>query len=168
MAGSENCRQFSRPEIQNLLCRSRGSNFPARQNGDFGRNFAYFTLIFRLFYSALLPHLPFLSPHVYGIHLFPPISVYFLPKMVPHPCYKLKLETHLMLFCPHVYRLCLFSADFPPIFLLTFCPYSVGPVLPGYGSFEAILCKLIIEVPVQPCLCCLRYHIILTLTKSGC
>ena len=42
-------------------------------------------------------------------------SAYFLPKMVPHPCYKLKHGTHWLFFRPHVYRFCLFSAHFPPI-----------------------------------------------------
>ena len=63
-----------------------------------------------------------------------PISAYFLPKMVPHPCYKLK---HGPICCFSTHKImdsaffCLFSAHFLPIFCLTFCPYSAGPVLPG-------------------------------------
>ena len=58
---------------------------PARQNGDFGRNIAYFPLIFRLF-----------SAYVTSSAVFPPT------------CFRIL-----------------------PIFRLTFCPYSAGPVLPG-------------------------------------
>ena len=46
---------------------------------------------------------------------------YFLPKMVPHPCKKLKHGTHLPFFCPHVYRIHLF----PPIFHLKWYPILV-------------------------------------------
>ena len=38
----------------------------------------------------MVPHLPFFRPHVYGLHLFLPISAYF-PPVVPHPYYKLCL-----------------------------------------------------------------------------
>ena len=55
------------------------------------------------------------SPISAYFHLF---SAYFLPKMVPHPCYKLKHGTHLLSFRPHVYGFCLFSAYIPLIFRL--------------------------------------------------
>ena len=104
------------------------------QNGDFGRNFVYFPLIFSLFSAYGTPSDVFKPICLWNslisayFHLF---SVYFLPIMVPHPCYKLKHGTHLLFFCPHVYGFCLFSTHFPPISRLTFCPYSAGPVLPG-------------------------------------
>ena len=50
------------------------------------------------------------------------------PSMVPHPCYKLKHGTHLSFFHPHVCRLSYFLpmfAHFPPIFCLTFRPFSL-------------------------------------------
>ena len=81
--------------------------------------------IFHSFYTyfpPMVPHLPFFRPHVYGIHLFPPISAYFPPKMVPHPCYKLKHYNHLLFFHPHVPIFHLYFTHFPPIFCLTFCP----------------------------------------------
>ena len=68
-----------------------------------------------------------------------PISANFLPKMVPRSYYKLKHNTHLLFFCPHVYRFCLFStyirsfsAYFPPHLLPIFrrsclagrCPFA--------------------------------------------
>ena len=113
--------------------------YPARQTAILGEILS----IFRSFYPYFLPmvpHPPFLSP-LYGtfknfwkrifaclrnlpisayFHLF---SAYFPPKMVPHPCCKLKHGTHLLFFCPHVYGFCLFSANFLPIFRLTFRPY---------------------------------------------
>ena len=65
-----------------------------------------------------------------------PISIYFPSifrlKWYPSLLYKLKHGTHLLFFRPHVYGFCLFSAHFPPIFCLTFCPYFAGPVLPGF------------------------------------
>ena len=72
----------------------------------------------------MVPHPPFLSQHVYRICLFLPIFIYF------PPIFRLKWYP-ILFFCSHVYGFCLFSAHFPPIFCLTFCPYSAGPVLPG-------------------------------------
>ena len=89
-------------------------SFPARQNGDFGRNLAYFLLIFRLFSSYGTPSIIFPPTCLQNS----PISSYFPPKMVPHPCYKLKHGTHLLFFRPHVYRFYLFSAYIPLIFCL--------------------------------------------------
>ena len=79
---------------------------PARQNGDFGRNFAIFL--------PMVPHPLFLSPHVYGIPLF---SSIFCLKWYPICC-----------FSAHMFTV---FAYFSPLFRLTFCPYSAGPVLPG-------------------------------------
>ena len=43
--------------------------YPARQNGDFGRNFRLFSTHF----LPMVPHPPFFRPHVYGLRLFLPI-----------------------------------------------------------------------------------------------
>ena len=86
----------------------------------------------------MVPHPLFFRTHVYGIRLFPSFSTYFLPKMVPHPCYKLKHGTHLLFFRPHVCGFCLFSTYIPLIFRLTFSPYSAGPVLPGEKAISRI------------------------------
>ena len=71
--------------------------------GDFGWNFAYFPLIFSVF-----------SICRFSAHMFKEFAYFclFLPKMVPHPCYKLKHGTHLPFFCPHVYGFCLFLPMF--------------------------------------------------------
>ena len=95
------------------------------------RFWAKFWLSFSAYFSPMVPHLLFFCPHVYGIHLFLPISAYFLPKMVHHPCYKLKYGTQLPFFCPHVYRFRLFSTYVLLIFYLNFRPFSASPVLPG-------------------------------------
>ena len=58
--------------------------------------------IFRLFSAYGTPSAVF--PHTCLRNL--PISAYFPPKMVPHPCYKLKHGTHLLFFRPHVYGFC--------------------------------------------------------------
>ena len=108
---------------------------PARQNGDFGRNFAYFLLIFCQFSPYGTPSSIFRPTCL--ICLFLPISFYFLPifclkwypilvinsSMGPICCFSAHMLT-LSFFC-------LYSAHFLPIFRLTFFPYSAGPVLPG-------------------------------------
>ena len=86
----------------------------------------YFTLIFHLF-SAYVPHPPFFYPHVYRICLFLPIfCLKWYPilvinsSMVPICCFSVYIFTDSVYFPP-----C--SNHFPPIFHLTFCPFS--PVL---------------------------------------
>ena len=80
-----------------------GSRYPARQNGDFGRNFSYFLLIFCLWYPICRSSAHMFMEFAYFC-IFP--SIYFRlfpPKMVSHPCYKLKYGIHLLFFRPHVY-----------------------------------------------------------------
>ena len=84
-------------------------------------NFAYFQLIFcrisaydtpsAVFPPTCLQILPISSL----FHLF---SVYFLPKMVPHPCYKLNHDNLSAYFLP-MFRS--FSAYFPPNLPLILC-----------------------------------------------
>ena len=127
---------FTTPSVVNLVssaaCFRLHIHSAARQDGDFGRNFAYFTLIFCLFSaygtpSAVSPPTCLRnSPISAYFHLFP---AYFPPKMEPPSCYKLKHGTHLLFFHLHVYGFCLcsFFTYFPPSFL----PIFAGPVLPG-------------------------------------
>ena len=82
------------------------SFFPARQNGDFGQNFAYFPLIFCLFSAYGTPSAVFKPTCLRNLPIFVYFrlfSAYFPPKMVPHP-------THLLFFRSHVYGFRLFSA----------------------------------------------------------
>ena len=100
------------------------SKDPARQNSNFGRNFAYFPLNFRLF-LPMVPHPPFLSPHVYGIRLFPSI---FRLKWYPILVINSSMEP-ICCFSTHMFTV---SAYFLPIFHPTFCPYC-PPVLSCRG-----------------------------------
>ena len=103
---------------------------PAKQNGDFGRNFAYFPLIFFLFSAYGTP-----STFFYGI---PPISIYFL-SIFRLKCYPILVLNSSIWYpfaafpptCLHILPIfCLYSTHFPPIFRLIYCPFSAGPVLP--------------------------------------
>ena len=83
--------------------------------------------IFNSFPANFLPTVPypaFFCPHVYRFCLFLPVSTYFLPKMVPHPCYKLKHSTPSAVFPPTCLRIlpifCLCSAHFLPNLPLIF------------------------------------------------
>ena len=100
--------------------------------GEFRLFSANFSPIFCLWY----PIRHFMD--VYGNRLLTPISTYFMPKMVPHLCYKLKHSTHFLFFRPHVYGFCLFSAYIPLISHLTFCPFSACPVLPGNDFIDKL------------------------------
>ena len=98
------------------------------ERGDFGRNFAYFRLIFRWISAFGTPSAIFppaclqIPPSSAFFCLF---SAYFLPKMVPHPCYKLKHGTPSAVIPPAclqvlpIFRLC--SAHFLPNHPLIFC-----------------------------------------------
>ena len=103
-----------------------GSHIKERQNGDFERNLPIFHS-FLAHFRPMVPHLPFFGPHAYGICLFPPISVYFPPilylKWYPILVINSSMEP-IWCFSPACLRIL-------PIFHLTFCPYSAGPVLPG-------------------------------------
>ena len=54
---------------------------------------------FSAYFPPMVSHLPFLSPHVYGICLFPPISVYFPP-----------------IFCLKWYPILVINSSMEPIF----------------------------------------------------
>ena len=92
---------------------------PARQSGDFGRNFAYFLVIFRLFSAYGTPSAVF-SPHVYGICLFPPISVSFLPifRLKWYPI--LVINSSMEPICCFSTHMFMDSAYFPPYLLPIF------------------------------------------------
>ena len=82
---------------------------PARQNGDFGRNFAYFPLTFWRWDPILC-----FSSHMFtDSAYFCQFSAYFLPKMVPHSHYKLKHGAPSAVFSAHVFT---DSAYFLPMF----------------------------------------------------
>ena len=81
---------------------------PARQNGGFGRNFAYFPLIFRLFSVYGTTSTVFLPTCLWNL----PISAYFPSKMVPH-LVKNSNMVPICCFSAHMFR---DSAYFPPIF----------------------------------------------------
>ena len=112
---------------------------PARQNGDFGWNFTYFPLIFRRFFCQWYPISPFFCPHVYGFYLFLPISIDFPPifclKWYPILAINSSMVPPSAIFLPTCLWIppifCLCSAHFLPIFHLTFCSFSAGPVLQG-------------------------------------
>ena len=78
--------------------------------------------LFAEFLPMLWYPLPFFLPHVYGFRLFPPFSADFLPKMVPHPCHKLRHGTPSTVFPPTCLLIppifCLFSTYVPLIFCL--------------------------------------------------
>ena len=80
---------------------------PGKTKRCFWANF----YLFSTYFLPMVPHPLFFRTHVNGICLF-------LPKIVPHPCYKLKHGTHLLFFLPHVYGFCLFSTYIPLIFRL--------------------------------------------------
>ena len=90
---------------------------PARQNGNFRWNFAYFLPTFRRWYPI----------HHFSAHMFTDsahfcsFSTYFLPKMV-HPCYKLKHGTPSDIFLPTCFH------RIPPFFHL--CSVHFLPNLP--------------------------------------
>ena len=107
-----------------------------------------FPPIFRLWYPIRC-----FSDHMFTefayFPLFPSISAYFLPEMVPHPCYKLKHGTQLLFFRPHVYGFCLFSAYIPLIFRL-FPPNlkaHIPPVLScrGFLLLQNVMVRLVTE-----------------------
>ena len=64
----------------------------------------------------MVPHLPFLSTHVYGIHLFPPISVYFLPIFCLKWYHILVINSITDSICCFFAHMFTDSAYFPPIF----------------------------------------------------
>ena len=94
---------------------------------------------FSTYFPPMVLHLPFFHPHVFGICLFPPISAYFPPKMVPHPCYKLTHGTHLPICCfsAHMFT---DSAYLPPMFRSFSAYFSPGLsclVICLAGGFES-------------------------------
>ena len=122
---------------------TRHNSFPARQNSDSGRNFTYFLLIFRLFSAYGTPSAVF-KPRCL---LNSPISTYFcLFSAYFPPIFHLKWYPILVInssmepICCFSTHMFLDSAYFPLIFRLTcpFCPYSAGPVLPGYRIHRRI------------------------------
>ena len=109
--------------------------YPARQNGDFGRNFCLFSAHF----PPMVPHLPFFHPHVYGYYrLFLPIFclisayfrlffAYFLPIFHLKWCPTLIINSSMLSICRFSTHMFTDSAYFP----LIFRPFSARPVLPG-------------------------------------
>ena len=91
------------------------------------------------YFPHMVPHLPFLSPHVYGIRLFLSIYVYFPPifclKWYPILAINSSMEP-ICCFSAHMFT---DSAYFLLIFHLTFCPYSAGPVLLGIPKLQSLL-----------------------------
>ena len=85
--------------------------------------------LFSAYFPPMVPHPPFFHPHVYGIHLFPPIFCLFSAYFLPHPCYKLAVFPPTCLWILPIFHL--YSPHFLPIFRLTFFLFSAGPVLPG-------------------------------------
>ena len=91
---------------------------------------------------AEFPYFPSMVPLChFSAHMFTysayfcRFSAYFPPKMVPHPCYKLKHGTTSVIFSPT----CL---QFPPIFRLTFRSLSASPVLQDTGGGQTVVCTL--------------------------
>ena len=99
---------------------------PARQKGNFGRNFAYFLLIFHLFYAYGTSSAVFKLTCLRNL----PISIYFPPifclkwypilvinsSMEPICCFSAHMFTDSAYFPPIFYS---FSAHFPPNILPT-------------------------------------------------
>ena len=130
-------REARSPFSRHVLC----LNFcyiPARQNGDFGRSFGYFPLIFNRFSADGTPS-AVLPPTCLQIS---PISAYFCLKWYPILVYKLKHGAPSAFFLWTCLRIlpifCLCSTHFLPIFQLTFLSFSSSPVLPGCTSLNLI------------------------------
>ena len=86
--------------IHNVCC------IPARQNCDFGRNFAYF--------PPMVPHPAFFCPHVYRIRPFLPIfRLKWYPILVINSSIPFAVFLPTCLRIPPIFRLC--SAHFPPV-----------------------------------------------------
>ena len=103
----------------------RNYDNPARQNGDFGRNFSYFPLIFHLFSTYGTPSAVFKpkclwnSPISAYFHLF---SAYFLPIWY----HIFVINWSICCFSAHMFTV---FAYFPPIFR-SFSAYFLPDLLP--------------------------------------
>ena len=100
--------------------------FPGKTKRRFWAKFRIFRS-FSTYFLPIVPHLLFLSPHVFGIRLFPPISIY-CPLIFCLKWYLILVINSSMepIFCFSTHMLT-DSAYFPLSLLPVFC----GPVLPG-------------------------------------
>ena len=109
-------------------CRKLYRPCPARQNGDFGRNFAYFPLIFRLFSTYGTP-----SAHMFTDYAnFRLFFTYFL--WYPILIINSSICCPFAVFPPTCLQILLIFRLFSAYFLPKIPPIFTRPVLPGLSN----------------------------------